>query len=189
METVFNGQIHVYRAKGQAHPLMKDAGLDAVPLKHPLMDEWRNALSGGITYAYPDTNLLLTGGVDDVWITPKGEFIIVDYKATSKNGEMGIDADWQIGYRRQMEMYQWLFRRNGFKVSDTGYFVYCNGLTNRDGFDARLDFDIELISYEGNDSWVDEAVKELYACLQSDEMPESGENCDFCAYRDAVGER
>jgi hypothetical protein len=31
-----------------------------------------------------------------------------------------------IGYQRQMEIYQSLFRKNGFKVSSTGYFVHCS---------------------------------------------------------------
>ena len=44
-----------------------------------------------------------------------------------------------------MEVYQWLFRQNGYKVSDTGYFVYCNGNTDRQAFDAKLEFDITLI--------------------------------------------
>ena len=30
------------------------------------------------------------------------EPVIVDYKATSKNGEVSMDAEWQIGYKRQM---------------------------------------------------------------------------------------
>jgi len=42
-----------------------------------------------------------------------------------------LDAEWQDGYKRQMEIYQWLLRQNGLKVSDTGYFVYCNGKTDR----------------------------------------------------------
>ena len=89
------------------------------------MNEWRNALSGGVTYAYPGANLRLTSRLDDVWQNKQKELIIVDYKATSKDGEMGIDADWQLGYRRQMEIYQSLFRKNGFKVNKLGYFVYC----------------------------------------------------------------
>ena len=35
--------------------------------------------------------------------------------------------DYKAGYRRQMEMYQWIARRKGFTVSDTGYFVYVDG--------------------------------------------------------------
>jgi len=189
VDKLLKKEFDIYRAKAKAHPLMEEAGLDAIPFNHPQMNEWRNALSAGITYAYPGTNLLLTGGVDDVWQNKQKELIIVDYKATSKDGEMGINADWQIGYRRQMEIYQWLFRKNGFKVNKLGYFVYCNGLTDREAFEKRLDFEISLIPYEGNDSWVDDAIKGLYACLQSDQMPESGDDCQFCQYRDAVGDK
>ena len=58
----------------------------------------------GIQYLHSPTNLLITGGVDDVWVYPNGELIIVDYKATSKDGEVNLDSDWQIGYKRQMEV-------------------------------------------------------------------------------------
>ncbi|MEI9966803.1 MAG: hypothetical protein WDN67_04185 [Candidatus Moraniibacteriota bacterium] len=40
---------------------------------------------------------LFSGGVDDVWVAPDGELIIVDYKATSKDGEVTLDAEWQGG--------------------------------------------------------------------------------------------
>ncbi len=186
VDALLKKEFDLYRAKNEAHPLMKAAGLDAVVFNHPQIDEWRDALRGGITYAYPATNLLLTGGVDDVWVNAQGELIIVDYKATSKADGVSLDADWQIGYKRQMEIYQWLFRKNDFKVNEIGYFVYCNGLTNGEAFNNRLDFDITLIVYKGNDNWVDDAVKRLYTCLQSDEMPESGDDCQFCQYRDAV---
>jgi len=189
VDALLKKEFDIYRAKGQAHPLMVEAALDAVPFNHPQMDVWRNSLSGGITYAYPDTNLLLTGGVDDIWLNSQKELIIVDYKATSKLEAVSLDADWQIGYKRQMEIYQWLFRHNGFKVNETGYFVYCNGLTDRDVFNKRLDFDITLIPYKGNDAWINNAIKGLYECLQSEEIPESGEDCQFCQYREAVGER
>ena len=49
--------------------------------------------------------------------SPGGELIVVDYKATSKDGEVTLDAPRQDGYKRQMEFYQWLLRCNGFTVS------------------------------------------------------------------------
>jgi hypothetical protein len=129
------------------------------------------------------TNFLVTGGVDDVWVNPAGELIVVDYKATSKDGEVNIDAEWQKGYKRQMEIYQWLFRKNGFKVSDTGYFVYCNGDSDKEAFDAKLEFDVKIIPYEGKTDWVDNALIEARKCLDSDEIPFSSPDCDYCAYR------
>lgn len=85
-----------------------------------------------------------------------------------------------------MEIYQWLFRKNDFKVSDMGYFVYCNGKTDKEAFDAKLEFDIKLIPYKGNTGWVEGTIKDAIRCLQNDDLPNSGEDCDFCKYRDAV---
>ncbi|MFQ5454438.1 MAG: hypothetical protein ACE5D6_09675, partial [Candidatus Zixiibacteriota bacterium] len=92
------------------------------------------------------------------------------------------------GYRRQMEIYQWLLRMNGYSVSRTGYYVYCNGQTDRDMFKGKLEFDITLIPYNGDDSWVAGTINDIHACLISSRIPDANEGCDFCAYRRAVEE-
>lgn len=187
VDKLLKKEFDILREKGEAHPLMKKFGIDAVPLKHEKLDEWRDPFKG-ITYFDKKTNLTITGGVDDIWVNKNGEFIIVDYKATSKEEEVNLDADWQIGYKRQMEIYQWLFRKNGFKVSDIGYFVYCNGNTDVEKFDAKLEFDIKIIPYKGDDSWVEKTVNDVYECLISDNIPDSSSDCDYCNYRKAAKE-
>lgn len=177
-----------HRAKGTAHPLMKTYKIDAIPLAHEKIDEWRDSLRAGITFKIDDENVVVTGGVDDVWINPQGEYIIVDYKATSKEEEVTLDADWQIGYKRQMEIYQWLFRQNGYKVSKTGYFVYCNGKTDKKAFDGKLEFDIKIIPYKGDDSWVGKTILDAIQCLKSEKIPQAGSDCDYCKYVQAVKE-
>jgi len=188
VDTLLKKEFDTHRANGTTHPLMKHYGVDAIPLDHADMDTWRDSLRAGITFKIDGTNVTITGGVDDVWLAPGGEYIIVDYKATSKEDEVSLDAEWQIGYKRQMEIYQWLFRKNGFKVSPTGYFVYCNGRTDKEAFDAKLEFDIKLIPYTGDDGWVESTIKNAIACLKGDTIPESGEDCDFCLYRRSAAE-
>ena len=188
VDKLLKKEFDAHRAAGSAHPLMKSYGLDAIPWDNPKIEEWRDALGGGIQYFYPQTNLIITGAIDDLWINPQQEIIIVDYKSTAKDSEVNLDADWQIGYKRQMEIYQWLFRKNDFKVSDTGYFVYANGNADKAAFDARLEFSITLLSYIGNDSWVDQAIVDLHQCLISNEMPLSNPECDYCLYREAAQE-
>lgn len=184
VDKLLKKEFDLHRVKQKTHPLMRAYGLDLVPLSHEMMDEWRENFKG-VQYLHQPTNLIITGAVDDLWVDKKGLIYIVDYKSTSKETEVNLDSAWQIGYKRQMEVYQWLMRRNGFKVSDTGYFVYCNGLTDREAFDAKLEFDIKLIPYIGNDSWVEKAILAAHKCLVSDKIPASGKDCDFCAYATA----
>ncbi len=186
VDKLLKKEFDIHRKAKSKHPLMETYGIDAIPFDHEKLEEWQDSMRRGITFQIDHTNVVVTGGIDDLWINQKEELIIVDYKATSKDEEVTLDADWQIGYKRQMEIYQWLFRKNGFKVSKTGYFVYCNGNTDKEAFDAKLEFDIKLLPYVGDDSWVEGVIFDAIECLKSDKLPESGEDCDFCRYREAV---
>ena len=79
-----------------------------------------------------------------------------------------------------------VIQENGFKVSNTGYFVYCSGNTDKEAFDGRLEFDIKIIPYEGDTSWVENTILEAIECLKSDKLPAPNSDCDFCKYRKAV---
>ncbi len=192
VDELLKREFDIHRARGSKHPLVEKYGLDAVPLVDERMEEWRDALRRGISYLHVPTNLLIRGGVDDVWVNPEGEFIIVDYKATSKKVGPSTEDDLYDSYKRQLEIYQWLFRRNGFPVSPTGYFVYVNGKSDADAFDGKLEFDVELIPYTGSDAWVEPAVFDLKQMLVSDEIPKvgtafGGGPCDYCTYRENAG--
>ncbi len=187
VDTLLKKEFDIHRLAKSKHPLMEEYGIDAVPFQHENMDEWRNTWKG-IQYAHPTTNLLITGAIDDIWVNPDEELHIVDYKATSKNGEISLDAPWQIAYKRQMEVYQWLFRKNGFKVSNIGYFVYCNGRTDKKAFDKKIEFDVNVIPYEGNDEWIEQTIIDIHKCLVQEDIPEMAKDCDFCRYRKVAAE-
>ena len=190
VDELLKKELDSHRANGTQHPLAKAYGLDAVPLKHERMDEWRNALSQGVLCVHEKTGLTVRGGVDDIWVNKQGELIVIDYKATSKDSRIeSLDEDWHRGYKRQIEVYQWLLRQNGFKVSDTGYWFYANAMKDREAFDGRLDFELTLVPYTGNTDWIDDALVELKACLDSEELPLPGDTCDYCIYRETVGKK
>lgn len=178
-------EFDVHRARGEQHPLQKEYGIDARPVAHDSIDEWRRNF-GGITYLHPDTELLVTGAIDDLWITRAGEYVVVDYKATGKEHAVtALDKEWQDGYKRQMEVYQWLLRRNGLTVSSTGYFVYCTGMMDRAAFDKKLEFEVHLIPYTGDDAWVEPTLYDIKTCLDHDALPDANPSCDYCAYWNA----
>lgn len=187
VDDLLKKEFDIYRSEQKPHPLCIENNVNAIPFKHEDLEDWRKSLHAGVQYVVPNTNIMVHGGLDDVWINPETqELIVVDYKATSKNGAVDLDADWQIGYKRQAEIYQWLLRKNGFKVSNTAYFVYCNGKKDAERFDKQLKFDVSLLPYHGNDSWVEAAVMEAYQCLQSNVIPSGEDSCDYCQYWEGV---
>lgn len=185
VDILLKKEFDLHRAQKTPHPLMDAYGVEAVPLAHQNMDTWRDTFKG-VEFFHEPTNFIVFGGVDDVWINQNQELIVVDYKATSKDEKVNLDAEWQDGYKRQMEVYQWLLRQNGFKVSDTGYFVYANGKRDREAFDGKLEFDVTLIPYTGSADWIEKTLLKMKECLDGDEVPKSSPNCEYCAYVNSV---
>lgn len=186
VDSLLKQEFDIHRANGTKHPLQEKYGVDAVPISHKDLDKWRHNFTG-VEFFHKPTNLLVFGAIDDLWRNSKGEYIVVDYKATAKSGEINeLNEDWHIGYKRQMEVYQWLLRQNGFKVSDTGYFVYCNGRADKKSFDAKLEFDITLIPYKGNSAWVYKVILAIHKCLNDPRIPKASKDCDYCAYVESI---
>lgn len=185
IDELFKKEFDKYRGEQKPHPLMVAFGVNAIPYSHEQLDTWRETFVGIVTIHEP-TNLHVFGGVDDIWVGADGKLIVVDYKATAKDKDVSIDADWQMSYKRQLEVYQWLLRQNGFDVSDTGYFVYTNGRMDLDGFNDRVEFRTKIIPYVGNDLWIEPTLKAMKKCMDGD-MPLVGKaamggDCDFCTY-------
>lgn len=185
IDELFKKEFDRYRSEAKPHPIMTDNQIKAIPYAHDDLDKWRHNFTGVIAQ-HSATNLHVFGAVDDIWVNDAGELMVVDYKATAKDKEVSLDADWQVTYKRQMEVYQWLLRQNGFAVSDTGYFVYTNGRIDVDGFNDRVEFRTKVIPYTGDASWVEPTLKQMKACMDG-AMPAVGDSvmggpCEYCTY-------
>lgn len=185
VDELFKKEFDTYRKNGKAHPIMVENQIKAIPYQHDDLDKWRENFVGVSTLHKP-TNLYVFGAIDDVWVNETSELIVVDYKATAKASEITIDADWQFSYKRQLEVYQWLLRQNGFKVSNTGVFIYTNGRLDLDGFNDHLEFRTKLIEYTGDDGWIEPILKDIKQCLEGEIPPVGvaamGGPCDYCEY-------
>ena len=186
IDELYKKEFDSFRKSKKPHPIMTANDLDAIPFAHTDLDKWRHNFTG-VQAIHKPSNLHVFGAIDDVWVNTAGELIVVDYKATSKASGVSIDSEWQLSYKRQMEVYQWLLRQNGFEVNDTGYFVYTNARIDLDGFNDRLEFETKLLPYKGDDSWVDQVLLEMKSTMDSEEMPAVGSAamggpCEFCSY-------
>jgi CRISPR/Cas system-associated exonuclease Cas4 (RecB family) len=185
VDILLKKEFDLLRKKGEAHEIMKKYKIDAIPYEHPDIDKWRNNFVGK-QFLHEKTNLLIFGAVDDIWINPKEELIIVDYKATSTERRISLEDKWKQAFKKQMEVYQWIFEKSGFKVARTAYIVYANAIKGRPKFDGKLEFELSLHPHRGDTSWVEPVIREIKKCLDSEKIPEAGRECEYCSYREAI---
>lgn len=182
IDALLKTEFDSYRTKDKQHPMQIEFKVDAKPFAHRDLNRWRHVFTG-VQRLHEPTNFLIFGGVDDVWVNPTGELIVVDYKATAKDKEITDleETKWHDSYRRQMEVYQWLLRGEGHRVSDIGYFVYANGISKKDGFFNKVEFRTNVFPYKGSDKWVEPTLVKIKDTLEGD-MPKEASDCEYCAY-------
>ena len=190
VDELFKKEFDEHRKDGTKHPIMEAYKIDAVPFAHAELDTWRENFEG-VQYKHPEHDFVLSGAVDDLWLNPAGELIIIDYKSTSKDTKITelSDSPWDQQYKRQLSVYAWLFEKNGFKVSNTGYLVYANASKAEASFNNQLVFETTLVEAELDTSWIEQTLAEIKACLESQAIPPIGSNCEYCPYREAAGKK
>jgi len=188
VDKLLKSEFDILRKNGARHALMKEYKIDAVPFNHSDLPVWQNNRKGA-SVIHAKTNLKITGVVDDIWFNNQTQDLhIVDYKSTSIDGEVSLDGEYKESYKRQVEIYQWIFRQMGFPVSDTAYFVYANALKNLPKFDGKLEFKSTILPYEGDDSWVEPTIFKIKECLDSEAIPPPSDDCEYCAYRHFISQ-
>ncbi len=168
-------EFDVCRENGTAHYLIKKYNINAIPYKCKEIDTWRHNFTG-IQFHHKVTDFLVFGAVDDVWVNPEGELIVVDYKSTGANQHQIYPS-----YKRQMEIYQWLLVQNGYKVSKIGYFLFAQ-VNKTSGFaEGKLSFDLTIEPLEGDSSWVEETIINAKKAIDSP-IPDIGSECPYCQF-------
>jgi hypothetical protein len=49
-----------------------------------------------------------------------------------------------------------------------------------------LDFDVTLIPYNGNDSWVEKTLIDAHKILNNNIIPQAHPDCDYCSYINSI---
>lgn len=190
VDELFKKEFDQYRKAGEAHPLMTEYDIDAVPFVHDDLDSWRENFVG-IDCVHTPTGLTVSGAIDDVWETPQKTLIMADYKATSKPTKIEVlgDSPWEAQYARQLSMYRWIFEQKGYTVETTAYLIYANADASLDSFDNVLQFDTTVLTVETDTSWIEPLLAEIKDCLESTSLPRIGSACEHCPYREASGKK
>ena len=181
-------EFDICREQQIPHRLFNKYNLDhVVPFKHDDMNAWRDALRGGVIQQFENSNIILTGGVDDIWLdTITQELIVVDYKSQASLNTVEpvsyLNNVYHEGYKLQMDFYNYLLNCRSFKTSSISYFLVVNADKTVDGFHGNMKFSETLIPYKNDTSWIPSKIKEMVNVLNSTEIPDSHESCENCAY-------
>ena len=176
------------REKQEPHRIFKTFGLhNVVPFKHENMDNWRNSLHHGISHQIEGTNIILHGGIDDLWHDlALDQLIVVDYKSQASKYPVRtksyLESPYHQGYKIQMDTYAFIIEKMGFNVHDTSYFYVCNADRNADGFNSYMVFEETLVPYKWDTGWIEPKLSEMIKILNSAELPDSNNACENCAY-------
>lgn len=189
VDELLKNEFDEYRRRQKAHSIMVENGIDAVPFRHTSLKKWQDSYrAGGISFYDSSNNIVVFGGIDDLWVNPAGELIIIEYKSTVTLDPIVLDYrnQWHREYMRQIAFYAWLFKKNGYMVSPISYFIFCNGIADKVSFNKRLEFDYILLPYFFDDSWVEQTIEDICICLDQEYMPRAGVGCKFCAFTISV---
>jgi len=197
-DTLLKKEFNECRAKQEPHRIMITNNLShLVPYASEiikdkkgndklLIEEWRDSLHYGIKHRFKDTNIILQGGVDDVWFNTKTkELVIADYKSQHKkeiSQETYFNDPYKEGYKRQLDYYAYILKGMGFKVSSDAYFYICNAKEIDEGFHGKMLFDEVLIHYKIRTDYLETEIQKMIDAMNSENIPSSHDSCENCAY-------
>jgi len=137
-----------------------------------LLKVWRNNLRG-IQWNDSSGNLF-RGAVDNI-LRHGSKLVVLDYKTRG----YPLKEDTAAHYQNQLDIYNLLLRKNGFKTEDYAYLLFYH--PERVNDDGTVTFNTDLVKMKIDVRNAERIFKRAIEVLDGEE-PEKGEECEYCAY-------
>ena len=135
-----------------------------------LLAIWRSNFKG-ISYTDSSGNVL-RGAVDNI-LVKSGKFIVLDYKTRG----FPLKDDTAAHYQNQLDIYNFLLRKNGYKTHDYAYlFFYHPSKVNADG---TVLFNTDLVKMKIDVTNAERILSHALKVL-SNNIPDAAEECKWC---------
>tara|TARA_Y100000310_G_C20651118_1_gene799520 strand:+ start:597 stop:1274 length:678 start_codon:yes stop_codon:yes gene_type:complete len=171
MDKVLKVHFDSFMEKGTIPPELKKEGVKVELFKDmELLSVWRNNRKG-ISWTDEEGNLF-RGAVDNILVAGD-KLVVLDYKTRG----YPLKEDTHLHYKDQMDIYNFLLRKNGRKTEDYGYllFYYPQDVNEKGDvvFQTRL---IKLDVDVGNA----ESIFRRAIDVLNGPIPAATEDCKFC---------
>jgi RecB family exonuclease len=140
-----------------------------------LLKIWRNNKQG-IQYTDKNGNIL-RGAIDNLLVKGK-KLIVLDYKTRG----FPLKEDTHEHYRDQMDIYNFLLRKNGYQTEDYTYLLFYHPHKVEES--GHVCFNTDLIKIEVNIKNAERIFKKALEVLEG-EMPKADEKCGFCRWAES----
>jgi len=174
MDVILKKHFDSFRDRGQLPPELRELKNVKLFDDKKLLKIWRNNRKG-IQWKDEEGNVL-KGAVDN--ILQKGEkLIVLDFKTRG----FPLHEDTHERYQDQMDVYNFLLRKNGWKTEDYAYLLFYHPKEVEE--DGDVAFHTDLVKVEISVKNAEKIFKEAIEILKG-EVPECGEDCEFCRWRE-----
>lgn len=180
MDRILKKHFDKFMEKGELPPEIREYGLgNGYKLFNDKakLNIWRSNQKG-IQYKDKTSGILLRGAVDN--LLEKGKnLVVLDYKTRG----YPLKEDTHEHYQTQMDIYNFLLRKNGYDTEDYAYllFYYPRKVTGT----GEVIFDTKLIKTKidpkRGEKVFNKAIKILGGAI-----PNPSENCEFCKWSGRV---
>lgn len=138
------------------------------------LEVWRNNFKG-IQYLDEKSGILLRGAIDNLLSKGK-KLIVLDYKTRG----YPLKEDTHEHYQTQMDIYNFLLRKNGYETEDYAYllFYYPKEVTET----GEVIFDTRLIKIKTSTENGEKIFNKAIAILEGN-LPPASEDCEFCEWK------
>jgi RecB family exonuclease len=181
MDRILKKHFDKFMGRGELPPEIREYGLgNGYKLFNDKakLDIWRSNQKG-IQYKDKTSGVLLRGAIDN--LLEKGKkLIVLDYKTRG----YPLKEDTHEHYITQMDIYNFLLRKNGYDTADYTYllFYYPREVTDT----GEVIFDTKLIKIKTDPKRGEKIFKRAIKILQLEESPKADEECEYCKWGEKI---
>ena len=173
MDRILKEHFDRFMKKGELPPELKELNGEVTLFNdEKLLPVWRNNFKG-IQWTDEKGNLF-RGAVDNLLVKGK-KLIVLDYKTRG----YPLKEDTHEHYQDQMDIYNFLLRKNGYETEDYTYLLFYH--PNKIHDNGNVDFHAEIVKIKANVKNAETIFKKAVECLESD-MPKCSDECGFCEW-------
>jgi len=176
MDKILKVHFDKFMEKGELPPELAELNGDVKLFDDAeLLKIWRSNFKG-IPWTDEEGNLF-RGAIDNILVKGK-KLIVLDYKTRG----YPLKEDTAAHYQNQMDIYNFLLRKNGYETEDYAYLIFYHpDCVNEKG---AVIFNTDIVKMKISIKNAEGIFKKALKVLNGG-MPEAAEECDYCKWVDS----